>query len=146
MEGLSTREVAKVMGMSEDNVKTRLHRARVQLQAALGPRREMTVTTRPSARCRKLLLELSRYLDGDLTPARRRTIEQHIDACACCGTMAARLRRTVAACRAEGKRRPPRDVMSRAAARISALIASEGPRTVTIAHGRRHAVGRAAGG
>ena len=36
MEGLSTREVAKVMGMTEDNVKTRLHRARVQLQATLG--------------------------------------------------------------------------------------------------------------
>ena len=36
MEGLSTREVAKVMGMTEDNVKTRLHRARVQLQAHLG--------------------------------------------------------------------------------------------------------------
>jgi RNA polymerase sigma-70 factor, ECF subfamily len=35
MEGLSTREVAKVMGMSQDNVKTRLHRARVQLQANL---------------------------------------------------------------------------------------------------------------
>jgi RNA polymerase sigma-70 factor, ECF subfamily len=35
MEGLSTREVAKVMGLSEDNVKTRLHRARVQLQADL---------------------------------------------------------------------------------------------------------------
>lgn len=36
MEGLSTKEVAKVMGISEDNVKTRLHRARLQLQAALG--------------------------------------------------------------------------------------------------------------
>jgi len=36
MEGLSTREVANVMGMTEVNVKTRLHRARVQLQAALG--------------------------------------------------------------------------------------------------------------
>jgi RNA polymerase sigma-70 factor, ECF subfamily len=35
MEGLSTREVAKVMGISEDNVKTRLHRARLQLQADL---------------------------------------------------------------------------------------------------------------
>jgi RNA polymerase sigma-70 factor (ECF subfamily) len=35
MEGLSTREVAEVMGMSEDSVKTRLHRARVQLQAEL---------------------------------------------------------------------------------------------------------------
>jgi RNA polymerase sigma-70 factor (ECF subfamily) len=36
MEGLSTREVAQVLGISEDNVKTRLHRARLQLQADLG--------------------------------------------------------------------------------------------------------------
>jgi RNA polymerase sigma-70 factor (ECF subfamily) len=36
MEGLSTREVATVLGMSEDNVKTRLHRARLRLQADLG--------------------------------------------------------------------------------------------------------------
>ena len=35
MEGLSTREVATVMEISEDNVKTRLHRARVLLQAEL---------------------------------------------------------------------------------------------------------------
>lgn len=35
MEGLSTREVAKVTGMSEDNVKTRLHRARVMLRQQL---------------------------------------------------------------------------------------------------------------
>lgn len=35
MEGLSTREVADVMGISEANVKQRLHRARVQLQTAL---------------------------------------------------------------------------------------------------------------
>ena len=35
IEGLSTREAATVMGMSEDNVKTRLHRARAQLQAQL---------------------------------------------------------------------------------------------------------------
>jgi len=36
MEGLSTREVAQVLGISEDSVKTRLHRARIQLQADLG--------------------------------------------------------------------------------------------------------------
>jgi RNA polymerase sigma-70 factor (ECF subfamily) len=35
MEGLSTRDVAHVMGISEDSVKTRLHRARVRLQAHL---------------------------------------------------------------------------------------------------------------
>jgi RNA polymerase sigma-70 factor (ECF subfamily) len=33
MEGLSTREVAHVLEISEDNVKARLHRARLQLQA-----------------------------------------------------------------------------------------------------------------
>lgn len=36
MEGLSTREVASVMEISEDTVKTRLHRARVALQAELA--------------------------------------------------------------------------------------------------------------
>ena len=90
----------------------------------------MTVPTRPSARCRSVMLELSRYLDGDLTPGRRRTVERHLNACRCCGTMAARLSATVAACRAEGRRRPPRDVMSRAAGRIRALVVREGPRAV----------------
>ena len=33
IEGLSTREVANVLEISEDNVKARLHRARLQLQA-----------------------------------------------------------------------------------------------------------------
>jgi RNA polymerase sigma-70 factor (ECF subfamily) len=35
IEGLSTREVASVMNISEDNVKTRLHRARMQLRQKL---------------------------------------------------------------------------------------------------------------
>jgi RNA polymerase sigma-70 factor (ECF subfamily) len=35
MEGLSTREVASVLRISEDNVKTRLHRARTLLRAQL---------------------------------------------------------------------------------------------------------------
>jgi RNA polymerase sigma-70 factor (ECF subfamily) len=39
MEGLSTREVAQVTGLSEANVKTRLHRARMFLQQQLGDER-----------------------------------------------------------------------------------------------------------
>jgi RNA polymerase sigma-70 factor (ECF subfamily) len=35
MEGLSTREVSRVLGISEDNVKTRLRRARGALQSKL---------------------------------------------------------------------------------------------------------------
>ena len=83
----------------------------------------MTMTRRPSPRCRKLLRELSRYLDAELTPARRRAVEKHIKACACCRMMAARLRMTVAICRGEGQRRPPRAVMSRAAERVRTLLA-----------------------
>ena len=35
MEGLSTRDVAEITTMSEDNVKTRLHRARARLRELL---------------------------------------------------------------------------------------------------------------
>ena len=86
----------------------------------------MSARKRSTDDCRALLLQVSRYLDGDLTPGRLRTMERHIKGCACCGTLAARLRKTLKACRAEGRRRPPRDVRSRAAARIRALIAREG--------------------
>ena len=82
----------------------------------------MTGTTR----CRALLAELSRYLDGDLPPARRRAVERHVKACTCCGTMAVRLRTAVAACRAEGSRRLPREVRSRAAKRVRSLLARGG--------------------
>lgn len=85
----------------------------------------MTAPTRPSARCRALVVELSRYVDGELTPARRRAVERHLDTCRCCGTMAFRLLKTMAACHAEGQRTPPRTVMSRAAKRVRALIARD---------------------
>ncbi|MFA5911266.1 MAG: zf-HC2 domain-containing protein [Vicinamibacterales bacterium] len=84
----------------------------------------MTTPKRPSARCRSLLLEVSQFLDGDLTPARRKTIERHITECGCCGTLAGRLRKTIAACRAEGNKRPPVAVRARAAARIKKLLAA----------------------
>jgi RNA polymerase sigma-70 factor (ECF subfamily) len=38
VEGLSTREVAKIVGISEANVKTRLHRARLMLRQQLEAR------------------------------------------------------------------------------------------------------------
>ena len=84
----------------------------------------MTAPRRPSARCRALLVEVSKYLDGDVTPAKRRAIARHLKACDCCGTMEACLRKTIAACRAEGKARVPREVRSRAAARIRALLSA----------------------
>jgi anti-sigma factor RsiW len=82
----------------------------------------MSQSGRPSPRCRALFVEVSRYLDGEVSPARRRTIERHITSCACCGTLAARLRQTIAACRAAGRNAVPRAVKQRAAKRIRALL------------------------
>ena len=82
----------------------------------------MTAPVRPSPRCRALFEELSLYLDGDLTPVRRRTVERHIKTCTCCAMMDRRLRLTLAACRAEAARRPPRAVMARAVRRVRTLL------------------------
>ena len=88
----------------------------------------MSATGRRSARCRALSLELSRYLDGELAAARRRHVERHIDECACCKTMASRLKQTIAACRASKDRPLPRAVRARAAQRIRRLLARAGIR------------------
>jgi len=77
---------------------------------------------RGDARCRALLLELSQFLDGELTPARCRAIEAHLASCDCCQTMAARLRGTLDACRAAKEQPLPADVRERARARIKALL------------------------
>ena len=82
----------------------------------------MSQPTDVDARCRALLLELSKYLDGELTPARCLEIEQHIGACTCCTAMAARLRETMDACRAAREQLLPVDVRERARARIKALL------------------------
>lgn len=77
---------------------------------------------RMSPHCRALLMELSRHLEGELTPARARAVAKHLDGCECCGTMAERLKRTIAACRAAGQPRLPADVRARARARIRHLM------------------------
>jgi anti-sigma factor (TIGR02949 family) len=75
-------------------------------------------------RCRDLLEQLSRYIDGDLTGAERRAFAAHLDKCPCCQTMADHFQQTVDACRrVKGTRLPP-DVRSRARERIKTLLAS----------------------
>lgn len=65
MEGLSTREVASITGLSEANVKTRLHRARVLLQQSLE-----TTASRPlpAVVARRARLRIRQLTEG--RPAR----------------------------------------------------------------------------
>ena len=82
------------------------------------------MSAQPDDRCRALLEQLSRFLDGDLTPAQRRAVSLHLRRCPCCQTMADSLQHTVEVCRKAGGARLPADVRSRAKARIATLLAS----------------------
>jgi len=82
------------------------------------------MTTRPHDRCRDLLEQLSRFVDGDLTGGDRRAVVTHLKTCPCCQTMAEGLQHTVEVCRKAGSARLPADVRARARARIATLLAS----------------------
>lgn len=80
--------------------------------------------TQKQADCQARLEALFGYLDGELSAARCRQIERHLDACPCCGHLAVRLRRAIAVCRAAGRSTLPPDVRRQAGARIAQLLGS----------------------
>ena len=62
------------------------------------------------------------YLDGELTPARAKSMAAHIGTCETCGTVARRLCALLEECRSEDCRSLPPDVRGRAQARARALV------------------------
>lgn len=62
------------------------------------------------------------YLDGELTPARTRTMAAHIGDCAHCVAVAERLCGLLEECRSAGCRALPPAVRARARARARALV------------------------
>jgi anti-sigma factor RsiW len=78
--------------------------------------------------CHDLLEQLSRYIDGELHDVDRRAVTLHLKGCPSCEGLVEGLRRTVSACRQEGRRRLPTAVRARAKARIAALLAASSDR------------------
>ena len=83
----------------------------------------MTRPKAPAAGCRKVLLDLSRALDGEIGATGCAAIERHLASCAACARAAVALRSTIAACRTTGQPRTlPAGVRARARRRIKALL------------------------
>ena len=72
--------------------------------------------------CRAVLVEFSKYLDGEQTPVTCRRIERHLAACPSCAAATDQIRKVVASCRAMKGQRLPEDVRRRASARVKALL------------------------
>ena len=121
IEGLSAPEVAKILGVSVDAVKSRLHRARVAVREELTP-----VFARPpikssrAAMCPDVLTLFSQHLEGEIDPTVCAKMEAHIAQCSHCRNACESLKRTLAVCR----QLPTPDVPASLAASIRAAIHS----------------------
>lgn len=72
--------------------------------------------------CRRVLSEISTYLDGDLDEAACETIEQHCATCASCAAVVADLKQTAGLCRRVGATPLPQVVLERARASVRRLL------------------------
>ena len=130
VEGLSARAVGKALRLSERAVKSRLHRARMALRRTLAPQlasgrrpeasRATTAAPRPesrraaaSARCPDTALMVSRYLEGEITPARCAELAAHVEGCPDCRSACDSLRIALGACRTWGRSPLPLDLRAR---------------------------------
>jgi RNA polymerase sigma-70 factor (ECF subfamily) len=105
LEGLSASEVAEVLGISVEAVKSRLHRARAAVRARLGPLvpgAEVSVTHGRSAPCGEIETTFSRYLEGEIGPDECAAMQRHVESCRSCSAVCEGLRRTVSLCHRAG--------------------------------------------
>lgn len=112
MEGLGTEEVARILGLTEVNVRVRLHRARLFVRKELSNRLKRQAH-RPSAptparqfgrdhkhgsspiSCRRIFAALSDYLDQHVDQSMCAEIEKHIAGCRPCEAFIADLEKTI---------------------------------------------------
>lgn len=119
VEGLSAPEVAKILGLSIEAVKSRLHRARVAVRKELTP-----VLGRPAAgsarttMCPDVLTLFSRHLEGEIDPGVCATMEAHLAQCRHCRDACESLKRVLAICR----QLPTPDVPASLAMSVKAAI------------------------
>ena len=101
VEGLTAPEVAEILGIRVQAVKSRLHRARVTVRERLAPlvAPGAAVGEPAPASCPDIVGVLSRHLEGDLTPSACEEMERHVAACDHCRGACDSLRRTLAVCR-----------------------------------------------
>jgi RNA polymerase sigma-70 factor (ECF subfamily) len=100
VEGLSAPEVAGVLGISVDAVKSRLHRARVAVRQQLAPIFGGSAAGLPRTRqCPDVLTLFSQHLEGEIDPGVCAKLEAHLAQCDHCRGTCETLKRTLALCR-----------------------------------------------
>jgi RNA polymerase sigma-70 factor (ECF subfamily) len=102
VEGFSAPEVAEVMGLSVEAVKSRLHRARVAVRQAVAPILGLpgAATPRSAESCPDIVLLFSQHLEGEISSTLCADMERHLAGCPACAARCDSLQRTLALCKA----------------------------------------------
>lgn len=96
VEGLSAEEAARVIGIEVGALKSRLHRARMELRERLTG---LMGREGAAAPCPELAEELAAYAAEEIDQATCARIEEHLRRCPRCASACSTLQRTVSLCR-----------------------------------------------
>lgn len=97
MEGLTAPEVAKVLGLSVQAVKSRLHRARMDVREQLLPILRVP-SAAAAAGCPDVVRMFSQHLEDEIKPDACVAMQLHLDACEHCRANCDSLKRTLLMC------------------------------------------------
>lgn len=121
-EGLTAPEVAAVLGIGVDAVKSRLHRARLSVRKELAPLLHAPEEVDPA--CPDVLSALSQEVEGELSRERCAELERHVEGCARCRGRCDSLKQTLALCRTAPTAPVPAAVQAAVRTAIRAFIAA----------------------
>jgi RNA polymerase sigma-70 factor (ECF subfamily) len=126
VEGLSAQEVAEVMGLSVEAVKSRLHRARVAVRERVAPLLAPPEVAAPQEGCQDVVMLLSRRLEGEIDGNACAELESHLEKCASCRGRCDSLRATLSLCRSAGAAPVPEDVLRSVRQSLRRFVEAQG--------------------
>lgn len=127
VEGLTAPEVAEVLGVSVQAVKSRLHRARLAVRAHVAPM--LGVPTEPTAAlpgaCPDVLTLFSQHLEGEISAEVCAEMERHLEGCGRCRRACDSLKRTLALCKAGPSVEVPASVQASVKVALRNILAEQ---------------------
>lgn len=103
VEGLTAPEVAEVLGVTVQAVKSRLHRARLAVRAQVAPRLGIPDAAAAPGTCPDVLTLYSQHVEGEISADLCAELERHLAGCARCRGACDSLKRSLALCRTAGE-------------------------------------------